>query len=156
MLTPASAHTANVRTNVVKPRPSSTPYPAAASATGRSRRQASGTCRRICGAMRRPRASAAPAATAATAATVSAAGPPAPSAAPSSASPPNVIAPPASAPRVNVALASTEAARVRAKPPGASVSTIESPQGDQEPVAPAMSAAASRQAVSTGPRTGST
>ena len=62
-----------------------------------------------------------------------------------------MIAPPASAPSVNVKPASADSARVRANPPGASVSTIESPHGDQAPVTPAASAAASRQAVSTAP-----
>ena len=49
----ASAGTAKVSTKVVKPRPSSTPYAAAASGSGSTRRQCSGTWRRICGTIRR-------------------------------------------------------------------------------------------------------
>ena len=141
----ASAHVAKVSRNVVKPRPSRTPYSAAAAGTGRMRRHDSGTCRRTCGTIRRPAAS--PIAQTTSAAIASATTGPS-SVVPSQARPPKVIAPPASAPAVKVTM-----------PPRArsSVSTMESPHGDHEPATPASSATAIRASrISTAPSSGRT
>jgi hypothetical protein len=56
-LTPASPQTPKERTKVVKPMPSSTPYRPAAKGIGMTRRQCSGSWRRIWGTILVPRAS---------------------------------------------------------------------------------------------------
>ena len=66
---PARAQTPKLSTKVVNPRPSRTPYSAAASGKGIVHRQLSGSWRRICGTIRVPRASATAAAIAIAAAT---------------------------------------------------------------------------------------
>jgi hypothetical protein len=139
----ATAQNANVRTNVVNPSPSTSPYSAAATGSGSVRRHRSGTWRLICGAIRAFRASANAPATASVSAIVVASrlgtsDPAAPRAA-------KDAAPPAQAPSVKAA---QDATTRRCGPP--IVSIIEKPHGDQVPVAPAAKAANPSAAASTG------
>ncbi len=99
---------------MVKPSPSRTPYPAAATGIGIELRQPTGSWRRTCGTIGTPRASAIAAATATSAASAYATVPAAaPTSSPNRASAPKVIAPPRTAKGPNV----IEAASVVGSPP---------------------------------------
>ena len=134
---PASAHTAKLRMNVVKPSPSSTPYRPAASGTGMTRRQDSGTWRRTWGMIRAPFASPAAAASATSAASDGRAGAERVAQLRQAAERDHAAHQRAGA---NVMQATTVVLSRPAYPAGASVSTIENPHGDHAPVTPATSA----------------